>query len=326
MRDCLKDFQKGLVSVIIPTYNRSALLKEAIMSVYHQTYRPIECIVVDDGSIDETDAVVSGLKELQDFGFNLLYLKQENSGAQVARNTGTVASGGEFIQYLDSDDLLFPDKLMQQMAYLIRHPECDGVFGDWKTGLPDDNILVRGYASENMIDQFLGDRCIHTLSFLMRRNFVLQVGGWDPEIRRNQEIDFHIRGILLGGQFHYQPGCSGLWRHHRNERIVNTTNLFDILFFYQKMERLLTARNLFTKEIKETIAAQYVWFLSEYKNRPDTELITVMKEAVRLQPDIAFYKSRKLRLLQSITGQNIAFRIWLERFRRTTKVTQVCQL
>ena len=65
---------------------------------------------------------------------SIKYIYQENQGSQAARNAGTVASQGEFIQYLDSDDLLYPDKLKSQVEYLVAHPETDGVFGDWEKG------------------------------------------------------------------------------------------------------------------------------------------------------------------------------------------------
>src|SRR5690242_3376822 len=87
------DFTTGLVSVIVPSYNRQPLLEEAIRSIVDQTYRPIECIIIDDGSTDATpDLVDKCISELNSTDFIIKYIYQENAGAPAARNTGTLSS------------------------------------------------------------------------------------------------------------------------------------------------------------------------------------------------------------------------------------------
>ena len=100
--------EPGLVSVIIPTYNRARLLVEAMDSVFAQTYRPIELIVVDDGSKNNTPQVLQewAAAHARDPRFRMRIFHEENKGAPVARNLGLIESRGEFIQFLDSDDLL----------------------------------------------------------------------------------------------------------------------------------------------------------------------------------------------------------------------------
>lgn len=308
----------SLVSVIIPTYNRSALLREAIQSVADQQYRPIECIVVDDGSRDDTKQVVEQLQQLNSNNFILKYLVQTNQGAQVARNTGTAASTGEYIQYLDSDDLLFPGKLAAQVQYLNEHSSCDGVFGDWRKGSREQYEFIKGYVTDDMISQMLTGRCIHTLSFLMRRSIVLKTGDWDPAIRRNQEIDFHVRGLLAGATFEYQPFDTGLWRIHGSERITNTTGLNDVVFFYQKMEKLLQGRRLFTQNLKEKISLLYMWLIAQYIDKPNETLMMMLAEAKRLNPTISFYNT-KMKWLTSLLGEKRALNIWLSWFRLNQK-------
>lgn len=300
--------------MIIPTYNRSALVKEAIQSVFDQQYRPIECIVVDDGSTDDTKQVVEQLQQLSNKDFILNYIVQSNQGAQVARTTGTAASTGDYIQYLDSDDLLFPGKFAAQIAYLQEHSSCDGVFGDWRKGSVEQYELVKGFASEDLISQMLTGRCIHTLSFLMRRSIVLKTGEWDPAIRRNQEIDFHIRALLAGAKFEYQPCLTGLWRVHGSERITSTTGLNDVVFFYQKMERLLQAQQLFSRDLKEKISLLYMWLIAQYIDKPNDMLIGMLAEAKRLNPTITFYNG-KMKWLTKLLGEKTALHIWLSWFR-----------
>src|SRR5215212_11526906 len=101
-----------LVSVVIPTYNRRRLVVEAVESALAQTYRPLEILVVDDGSTDGTEA------ELHRFGSAVRYLKQPNQGAAAARNRGIRAATGELVAFLDSDDLWAPAKIEKQVALM----------------------------------------------------------------------------------------------------------------------------------------------------------------------------------------------------------------
>lgn len=113
-----KNKQKPLVSVIIPTFNRGWILGEAIRSVIDQTYRPLEIIVVDDGSTDDTQ------KLLHTFDRQIEVIFQENKGVSAARNTGIRRSRGELIALLDSDDLWTPDKIERQVAFFNDHPDA----------------------------------------------------------------------------------------------------------------------------------------------------------------------------------------------------------
>jgi glycosyltransferase involved in cell wall biosynthesis len=318
LNDSLKERQ-ALVSVIIPTYNRAALLIAAIRSLVAQTYRPFECIIVDDGSTDNTKQLVEELAADTDEEFILKYIQQSNAGSQVARNTGTAAATGEFIQYLDSDDILYPDKIKQHVNYLLRNKDCAGVFGDWKVGTTEKNETIIAYKSEDLITQILTKRCIANFRFLMRRAIVEKIGDWDVDIKRNQEIDFHLRGILAGGKFDYQPGLCGLWRIHSNERIVTNTGLNDIIYFYRRAEMLLRNYELFNQKIANGIADLYMWLISQNKNNKNEILIPVMQEVVRLNPDVAFYKNYKMKVLSIILSEKKAMEIWLNRFRSTSR-------
>lgn len=309
---------KNLVSVVIPTFNRANLLEIALESIINQLYRPIECIVVDDGSTDSTPEVMHKYEGYNSGQLVIKYIVQQNAGSQVARNTGTIASTGEYIQYLDSDDLLYSEKLERQVAFLQKNTTCDGVFGDWNKGLPNRNELITAYVSDDLIAQMLIDRCVANFSFLMRRSIVAKTGVWDPAIRRNQEIDFHIRGILAGARFCYQPVNTGLWRIHTSERIANTTGLNDVVFFYQKMEQLLSEQQLFTDKLRERIATLYMWLISQYIDKPNNSLINMLGETIRLNPAISFYNN-KMKLLTKFAGRKTALNLWLSWFRFNQK-------
>ncbi|MBN8834483.1 MAG: hypothetical protein BGO53_00910 [Sphingobacteriales bacterium 39-19] len=311
-----RDFTKHLVSVIIPTYNRDSLVKESIESVIAQTYRPIECIVVDDGSTDNTKEVVNELIKENTGSFTLKYIRQQNAGSQVARNTGTAAAKGAFIQYLDSDDLLYPDKIEKQVSFLNEHTNCDGVFGDWEKGTIENKERIFAYKNDNLVEQFLAERCIANFAILMRSALIKKIGDWDITIKRNQEIDFHLRGVLAGGRFGYASLNCGLWRVHDTERIANKANLFDAIRFYQKWEKLLLEKKQFTNNIQQGIVKNYMWFLGEYPGSRYRELSALLKEVYRLHPLLPIFNSSKFRYLRKLLGFNMAVIIWIYRYKQ----------
>ncbi|MDY6945264.1 MAG: glycosyltransferase family A protein [Pseudomonadota bacterium] len=114
-----------LVSVIIPTYNRAALLREAVESALQQTYSPIEVVVVDDGSTDDTGAV------MQEFGERIRYSRRPNGGVNAARNVGIKQAKGQFLAFLDSDDLWEPYKIELQVALLKKFADAAFTFSNF---------------------------------------------------------------------------------------------------------------------------------------------------------------------------------------------------
>jgi glycosyltransferase involved in cell wall biosynthesis len=109
-----------LVSIVIPTYNQPALLREALDSVFAQTFKDYEVIVVDDGSTDDTR------EQLRQYGGRIRLIAQENQGTGPARNRGMDEASGRYIAFLDHDDLWHPSKLEIQVAYMQAHPDCVG--------------------------------------------------------------------------------------------------------------------------------------------------------------------------------------------------------
>jgi glycosyltransferase involved in cell wall biosynthesis len=181
-----------LVSVIIPAYNSEKYIAEALDSVFAQTYRPIEVIVVDDGSTDGTADVVKKCQErfIGSNGFagstiktgaanktSLTYFYQKNSGPSVARNAGIKAARGEYVAFLDADDAWTDDKLEKQVALLQDHPDLDVVFTNVKTRkVKDGRVTEFELFEENRLGRdFFGHeyRVLHPLEKLLKLNFML---------------------------------------------------------------------------------------------------------------------------------------------------------
>lgn len=125
------------VSVIIPTYNRAHLVREAIENVLDQTFADLELIVVDDGSMDNTDGVARSFADPR-----LKYLKQSNKGAAAARNTGPDACTGELVAFLDSDDLFLPETLELQIAGVDDDAEAGLVYGRYYSAKGTEALAV----------------------------------------------------------------------------------------------------------------------------------------------------------------------------------------
>lgn len=180
-----------LVSTIIPVYNRPTLVIEAIRSVLAQTYRPIEIIVVDDGSTDGTPEAVEQMM-LAHPEINLV--RQLNSGPGPARQKGIDVASGEFIQLLDSDDLLAPGKFEKQVAQLDLHPECGICYG-WTVQYPlggarnKTPVKWTGRKFDSMFPSFLAERWWDTSTPLYRTDLVVGNGPW---LDRRQEEDWEF--------------------------------------------------------------------------------------------------------------------------------------
>lgn len=190
-----------MISIIIPTYNRAELLKAAVMSALKQTYLDTEIIIVDDGSTDHTSKVV---KQLQvDFSQKKIrYIKQaENQGAAVARNTGILAAKGEYIAFLDSDDVWMEEKLLKQMQVLQAQEEdtamiyCEYIYHDihGKEGISPSRELKPEIKSGNMLLPLLAIPMIGTPTMLIKKRCLLAVGMFDASLRSLEDYELSLR-------------------------------------------------------------------------------------------------------------------------------------
>lgn len=182
-----------LVSIIIPTYNRSSMLPRALVSVQGQTWRNLEIIVVDDGSTDDTTEVMSGL---QRDDRRIRFLRHRlNRGAQAARNTGIQSATGRWLAFLDSDDEWLPHRLEAGIAALLRtqtravHCDCYVTNGD----NPARTIEGIPPLSGNILPAILADPGPMFQGLLTERSCFEEIGCLDETIVSYQEWDTYIR-------------------------------------------------------------------------------------------------------------------------------------
>lgn len=178
------------VSVIIPTYNRKDFLLEAVDSVLAQTYEDFELIVVDDGSTDDTEEVLTSNDE------RLIYIYQVNRGVSAARNRGIELARGEFIAFLDSDDLWLPTKLQVQIAFVDQHHEAQICYTDevWIRHGVRVNAKKKHAKYSGWIYPYCLPLCIISpSSVLIRRGFFEEVGTFDPQLPVCEDYDLWLR-------------------------------------------------------------------------------------------------------------------------------------
>jgi len=189
----------GLVSTIIPVYNRPQLLLDAVESVLAQTYQPNEVIIVNDGSTDETGRVADELVANHLALIRVLHVS--NGGPGMAREAGCKAAQGEFIQYLDSDDLLLPRKFELQVAALRDHPECGIAYGMTlfgKVGEDPPRVPHKGTGQQHdyLFPALLLDRWWSTNTPLYRRSVCDQIGPWAP-LANEEDWEYEARAAAL---------------------------------------------------------------------------------------------------------------------------------
>ena len=213
---------EGLVSTIIPVYNRGAMLREAVDSVFGQTWRLIEIVIVDDGSTDDTPLVAQELRAAHPDVIRVL--RQQNAGPGVARQSGFEASRGEFIQFLDSDDLLLPRKFEWQIAGLRADPEAGISYG--KSYLREGGVRLdtpaqrSGERLRTLFPAMLQEPIWPTLAPLYRRTVLEAIGGW-PAKKQLEDWEFDAQAGALGVQLHYCDEFIAETRNHDEGRLCH---------------------------------------------------------------------------------------------------------
>ena len=211
-------FEPGLVSVIIPAYNRAALMSETLDSIWAQSYRPIEVLLVDDGSKENIHGTLktwlSSHPESDDF--QVFYHRQQNAGAPTARNCGLRQSRGEFIQFLDNDDLLGENKLRKQIRMLREQDVKVAVYAQSQIFLKHGGQYVLRKTTEQTDEHTLRDwlsrRGVLSHCLLWQRADVRELGPWQEDLTANQDGEYGMRFLLNGGRMLFCPTTKAYYR------------------------------------------------------------------------------------------------------------------
>ncbi len=180
------------VSVIIPVYNSEKYIEETLKSVFAQSYKDFEVIVVDDGSTDNTAKVLSGYKD------KLIYIRKENEGISIARNTGIAHALGKYVAFIDHDDIWYPEKLGEQITLLEYNRNAHLCFSDAylidEKGKRNGRLFNICPPFKGMVfKQLLMGNFIPILTAVVRKEILKETGLFDPEYKMVEDWDFFIR-------------------------------------------------------------------------------------------------------------------------------------
>lgn len=197
----------SVISVIIPAYNTARYISEALDSVFVQTFKDYEVVVINDGSPDTEELE----RVLEPYLDRITYLKQENRGPSAARNLGIRQARGEFLAFLDSDDVWMPEYLAEQIRHFRDDPSLDMIYSDaWffgntpsagKTYMQLYPPKSRDVTFENMV----AEKCpmVFTHCVLVRRAAVAEVGLFDEELSHSEDLHLWLRLAHAGARIAY---------------------------------------------------------------------------------------------------------------------------
>lgn len=263
-----------LVSILMPVFNAEQWLTEAIQSVFNQTYSNWELIIVDDGS---TDKSIDLLRQFAQLDKRIKLFQQKNQGACAARNYAFEMSQGEYIQYLDADDILSDDKLFSQLNALYKSKEDKAIstcgwnkFKVKKGDIVNEKVLINRNYQEPvkwLVESWLFQEHSQTACWLVPRGLIQKAGPWNVKLSVNQDGEFFSRVILNASSIIFVEGVCVYYRMGNPESISQRKLSF------KKAESLLNSfflyeQHLTTKmqdlNIKKGLLVNYFFFLSQY--------------------------------------------------------------
>lgn len=216
----------SLVTIIIPCYNAEPMLERCLASCFEQTHAALQIVVVDNNSTDDSFALAERLLQGSDREFVLT--KCAEQGAALTRNTGYAHAKGDYIQWLDADDQLFPEKISRQVAALEAAPAYDIAYSDWVFGRWKGDVMreTPGDLPGPHPDEFLNlllDYWRPPNSYLLKRTAadrVQEQGGWNADSRMVDDRYYFTAQALLGARFLHVPGVLSRYNKWSDQQIT----------------------------------------------------------------------------------------------------------
>lgn len=305
-----------LVSVIIPCYNAEKWIKEAIDSCLNQIYSLMEVIVIDDGSND------SSLNMIKSYENKVIWESGPNRGGNYARNRGFALSKGQYIQFLDADDYLLPEKIAAQVNCLEK-TGADVVYGDWRyqRHYPNGKVILEDIKvsgkQQDILESLLADWWVSPACILFRREAVNTSNGWDETLKAGQDRDFFLSVVMNGAHVAYQPGCYSIYRRYGNVTVSTsskTRSLENQTLILEKAEQNLIKLEKLSVKYKNALAQSYFLIARGYLNNAQPILyLKFLDKVLTLSPNFRAKSSDRTKVY------NFAQKIF--GFRRIEKIT-----
>lgn len=299
-----------LVSVIIPAYNAEKTIEKTIQSVLKQTYNPIEIIVVNDGSSDDTEKV------LQQFVSKIHYIKQSNAGVSAARNLGLSVAKGDFIQYLDADDLLGEDKISIQVNELLKY-NADVAYGNWVKFKETENTfqeleVVEKEMSKDVAIELFTDFWVPPAAMLYTKRITTAIGSWNLSLPIIQDARYALDAAINGAKFIYTPIKSAYYRVSDNTSL-STKNKFafinDCFENAKQIHELWKSSYSNSIQKKNAVIKVLRYCITEYATLDKSKHTEAIDFLLSINPDYLPEKKGVLRSLSKMFGYKNAEQI-----------------
>lgn len=311
------NYENTLVSILIPIHNSECYISETITSVLNQTWNNIEIIIVDDGSTDKSFQIVKSIQS-----HKLKVFTQQNKGACTARNLAFRESKGDFIQYLDADDLLTPNKLESQLALFKEYGP--NIIANCKWGRFSDNLekvkweqqaINRDYdfPIDWLKNSWMGKGMSANSCWLIPRQIIEKAGPWDESLLINQDGEFFSRVLMQAQAIKFASDAGVYYRSGNVHSITQNkpqsrAKAESLLRSYQSYERILSVHD--TPEIRKAIGNNYLNYMYQfYSLYPDLSI-----KAEQAFKELGLKKmlpvgGHKFKILATITGFRYALKI-----------------
>ena len=314
------------ISIVIPCFNAERFLLETIESVFRQDLSDYELIVVDDGSTDDSRSIIEAL------GTRVKAVFGPNRGASAARNRGTQLAEGEFIQYLDADDLLTTDALSRRIETLERS-NSDVAYSDWQRLVEEGNGFKAGEIVARTIESVHTDPQIATFTgfwcppaaLLYRRRIVERIGGWNESLPIIQDARFLFDAARHGARFAHVAGVGAFYRVQIGKSLSRFSNrgfVRDCLENAVQIEEFWRQRGPLTSEQVAAVLG-VLSSIARASFEADRETFCkAVETGNRLRPGWSPQRPHALRILSQIAGYPRAER-WALTYRRLKNVLSV---
>jgi glycosyltransferase involved in cell wall biosynthesis len=304
-----------LISVVIPCHNASRWLRRSIESALSQTYRPIEIIVVDDGSTDDSATVAREFKSQ-----NVVVISQSNRGNGAARNRGLQEAKGDYIQYLDADDLLAPTKVAIQVQRLAQEPAGSLASGAWARFFDDPAAAVFRpeplwrdmFPVEWLITAWRQRLMMHPAAWLVPRPLIEAAGPWSEVLLKNVDGEYFTRVVLTSRQVLFCADAKVYYRSGNRDSVsqnIHDEALASTLASYEFCaNHLLGVEN--TTRTRQACAELLQHFIYDwYPRRPDLlqHAQTLVERFGGAECEI--HESKTFRLIAKAVGWKAARRL-----------------
>lgn len=277
---------KSFVSIVVPCYNQAQFLDEALQCVYDQTHTNWECIIVNDGSLDHTEAVANGWVA-KDSRF--VYLYKKNEGVSSARNYGIEKAKAAFILTLDADDKYEATFLEKALAVIVNNPEI-GIVSSWGRRYLTNGKPIQEFKSKaQSVSDFLFGNGLHMGSSFFRRECWEKSGGYDDDPRNGYEDwEFYLGVCKLGWKVHIIDEFLFFYRQHQGSRrtIMNQQYKDNMAYIYIKHKDLyLSHYEDFVNHFLDSIVSEKIEYL-KVKNKQEFKIGTVILRPFRFLKSI----------------------------------------